>query len=245
MDTTAVADTLLKVVDSHTVNMVEQFMLSAFPWLDLQVINWVSHWLGAVPIVVLIFGWEIAGKYLNQLSPMLKTAIGDKLAKYSWIVNPFLGALIGGGMGDSSLGLIAGSVWSMINKSPLGTTSLVGLAKAKNVAVLLLPLLLLTATANAADLTPFKPNTSQFTDTLSPTVDTIPNKKVSIPWTSKDRFSLGIGIGNRYVDSNFNTAYTFGAVQVGYSVFNHIGLRVRVDNGNEIYNYETSAWLTF
>ena len=240
MDTTAVADTVVKVIaDPHTVSVVAAFIISVAPWLDAQVVNWVSHWLGAVPIVVLIFGWEVVGKYLNQLSPMLKASIGDKLSKYSWIVNPFLGALIGGGMGDSSLGLIAGSVWNMVNNSPIGKTSVVGLHKAKNVVVLLLPLLLLTSVARAED---FKPNVTQFN---APAINTIPVESTRIPWTSKDRLSLGIGVGNRYIDSNFNTAYTFGAVQVGYSIFNHVGLRTRIDNGNKMYNYEASVWATF
>lgn len=226
MDTTiAIADTTRIIADPVTVQFLKDFLISVLPWLDIKVIDYLSNYLGAIPVVIMVLGYDVVRNTISRNTTLLKGLLSN-LEKYSWIINPILAAIVSGTFfGNSTLGLIAGGVWTMIKK-PLAKTTVVGLTKAKHVALIAISLLLLSSAPSFAQQTP----------------------KVSL--LNPVRFSYGIGITSKWEDLAVGTnQYYCGVAQLGYNAFDHIGIRTRVEKdlkfSRKRTNYEVGLWLTF
>lgn len=184
----AVADTATAA--PAVIGTLSGFLHSSLPWLSTGVVDWLAHAVASIPIIAVIFGWEVVGKWLNSKSPMLYQYVGKRLEQFAWALNPLLGALIGQtGLGDSSMGLIAGGVWSMIQaglrktaglNASLATTTADGLKKAGYAAALVLAVLLAVPSAGAGPLT------------ASPVVKAVAPSKISLLDTSRWHYSLGL-----------------------------------------------------
>jgi len=231
-------------VDSLTtaqaVQVVSGFLSGVIPWLDPAVINWISHAAAAVPIVAFIVTWELVGGWLRNLSPALNEYVGKRLEKYSWLINPLLAAIAGQvSSGDSSMGLVAGAVWSMLRKIPVTRTTVAGLGKSKALALVVLAAgMVIAMPARAAESV-----TLQLDPGLTATAP------VGRSITAWDRIAFGFGGGYRYKANPLDGRWAgFVGAQVGVQVWDHFGIRsgIRRDiGGSKDWDAEVGAWLMF
>jgi hypothetical protein len=205
--------------------LIEVLTLS-FPWMDGAVVAYLSKLLAGFPIVTLIFSWEFIAKKSREASPWLNEHIGKRFEKWGFIINPILGALIGWKMGDATLGLAGGALWSMIRSAFVslskGQVDPASAVKVKVAAALLLCGSLWVAAPTHAD----EPKPSSFRDRLT--------------------MSAGGGVRRDFVADA--PAIGFLALQPGFTLSNHVALRFRVakdfDSGGD-YSGELAAWFVF
>lgn len=158
------------------------------------------------PFAMLSAQWE---KYRGVLNVVVPALIG-------WAVNghklDFIGVLsalapfFGYGMMKAGQSLVTG----------LSTTTAAGIKKSA-AAVILLGVLLVPVTTQAATMAPAK--TSLLTSITHP----------AVPFLSFSRVSAGAFVGYRSPDFSLQAFDYVGYGQVGYSLFDHVVLRVRAD----------------
>lgn len=102
------------VANAQSVKAMSKLLTQLFPWLSLQVNSWLSTFIGMLPVVALIFGWDFVRNKVHEAGTLLQPFVAG-LAKFSFIINPILAALItvaqGGTAGE---GFAAGGVWGFI-----------------------------------------------------------------------------------------------------------------------------------
>ena len=220
----AVADSVGAALNAQ--DAISGLLAVSFPWLDANVVLYVSKLLASIPLVSMIFTWEFIGKKAREASPWLNEHIGKRLEKWAFLINPLLGFLIGSKMGDPLLGLAGGALWSMIRSGLSGFTGgkldPANALKVKAAAALLACSLLLGAgSASAAD-------------------------QPGVPLLSRFTFSAGAGVQRDLVGEA--PVVGFAAVQPGFTVNNHVALRLRLSRPFEAtpkWRGELAAWFVF
>jgi hypothetical protein len=129
------------------------WLSTTFPGMDAETLAKVASVLGSLPVIALIFLWEMVGKGLGKFLPGVEAALGPFWAKYKIFLNPILGLIFGTAGGNPVLGLIASGVWSVGGgavKVIAGPSTAAGRARA-GMGVILALFLLLPATSSAAE----------------------------------------------------------------------------------------------
>lgn len=100
--------------DSTLIPVIAGHIHTLAPWLADGIVNWVATYAAGVPIVVVLFGYEWTRTLLQKYIPTLAKLIAAKhLERWSFIINPILGALVGQfGFGHAGLGIVAGGVYA-------------------------------------------------------------------------------------------------------------------------------------
>ena len=224
MQVPAVADSSMAALNAQ--NEIGAILQASLPWLAPAVVLWLSKLLASFPIVSMIFTWEWVAKKAREASPWLNEHVGKRLEKWAWLVNPVLGMLIGTKMGDPILGLAGGALWGMIRSAVSGFTGgRVDPANALKVkagaALIACSLLLGAGSASAAD-------------------------QSGVPLLSRFTFSAGAGVQRDLVGEA--PVVGFAAVQPGFTVNNHVALRLRLSRPFEAtpkWRGELAAWFVF
>jgi len=100
-------------MEADSLRIVEQ-LGQLVPWLNADVKGYLAHVLLGIPIVVAILGLEFTSSLISRLSPAI-AAVTARVGAWSFILNPLIAALLGYLLGNSTLGLVAGGVWSSGN----------------------------------------------------------------------------------------------------------------------------------